>query len=255
MISGSMGVVGSESIRFWTGVPAYTHTRDGLAHAGSSYTSGQWWSLTGIDGASLEWSGVTVVVVIPEMVDMSPAQYPGAVTIMPQGEVYGVGALTISRVDEPARRDIGWRAGNSANSLTPDAYGAGVTSSIDQWAAGDRLVIVARFDQSTTSLAVLRNGTITRNSNAHATGWRTGTHLVNVGGYYRSGYRTLTSPIAMAAILPRDVGEGSEAELLENPWALFEPRRIFVPAMASGAPTFNPAWAANANTMIQGPLQ
>lgn len=243
---------GSNGVRAWSGSPAQQGTRDGIATAASSYTVWQYWIGDTIDGATLDWGGITVVVVIPEMVDLSPAQYPGAVTIMPYGEFYGVGALTIPHVDSPDRRDIGWRAGDSTASLTPTNYGAGVTSSSDQWAAGDRLVIVGRWDKSTTSLAVLRNDTITRNSSAHAFGWRTGSHLVNVGGYYRTGHRSLTSPIALAAILPRDVGEGAEAELLENPWALFESRRIFVPAMASGAPAFNPAWAANANTMIQG---
>lgn len=46
-------------------------------------------------------------------------------------------------------------------------------------------------------------------------------------------------------VLPRKLA----ARLSANPWYLFAPRSIWVP-VAAGA-TFNAAWAANANTLIQ----
>lgn len=251
-IGGTDALIGAAPGNRWTrnGSPTISVERDGIASATDNYANANYWTGPSVDGGSLTWPGVTVVAVLPRMVTFAVAGQQSAVlSIAPSGDYYGVAALVVRRNAGSVRPNIGWYAGDSSSQLTPGTYGA--WQNVNQWASNDRLVIVARWDKSTTSIAVGRNGTITRNSNAHAYGWRTGAHVMCVGSDTWASGGALVSPLALAAVIPRDVGAEAEAELLGNPWALFAPRRVLVPVAAGAPPAFVAAWAANANTVIQ----
>ena len=211
------------------GSPIIEPSRAGLASRAASYGTAAYYTGPSISGTSLTWPGITVVAVLPTFVDIG-GNFPASLCIAPSEDYYGIANLSFQ---VSGYNSIFWRAGNSANYLTATAYNN--TALAHEWAAGDDLVIVARWDKTTSKLAVSRNGIVTRNSAGHAYGRRTGTHLLSVGGHTRSGNRMLVSPLAMAAVLPRDVGDQAEAELLDNPWGLFEFQRIWVPVSAGGA--------------------
>lgn len=233
----------------WTrnGSPIIGPSRAGLASRAASYGTAAYYTGPSISGTSLAWPGITVVAVLPAFVDIG-ANFPAALCIAPSEDYYGIANLSFQ---VSGYNSVFWRAGNSANYLTATAYNN--TALANEWAAGDDLVIVARWDKTTSKLAVSRNGVITRNSAGHAYGWRTGAHLLSVGGHTRSGNRMLVSPLAMAAVLPRDVGDQAENELLNNPWQLFEGQRIWVPVSAGGGGAIL-AGAAGTTTSASGAL-
>lgn len=251
-IGGTDALIGAAPATRWTqvGDPSSVASIDGIASLSPSYSDANWWSGPSIDGGSLSWPGITVVAVMTT-VDLTSGNSPAIVSIL-NTQLYGICALYLRRQAGSGKRDIAWRAGNNSAYLTTDTYAIPGTG---QWVGNDRLVIVARWDMSTISLAVSRNGSIVTNSNAHAYSWMTGSHLMLVGGHTYSGTnRSLTSPLALAAVIPRDVGRNAETELLANPWQIFEPRRR-LRETSSGGGGFQVAWTANANTMIQGSLQ
>ena len=209
------------------GSPIIEPSRAGLASRAASYSTAAYYTGPSISGASLAWPGITVVAVLPAFVSVG-SDFPAAVCIAPTGELYGVGMLSFQI---SGYNTILWRVGDSGNYLSATAYNN--TALSHEWAAGEDLVIVARWDKTTAKLAVSRNGSIMRNSASHSYGWRSGTNLMQIGGYVRSGNRMLVSPLAMAAVLPRDVGDRAESELLDNPWQIFEDQSIWVPVSAT----------------------
>lgn len=243
LIGGQAGMIGAAG---------GTWTRDGTPIAGVS-SQGLTWRAPGyltagrhlgaqVDGSALAWPGITVVAVL-ETADIANGSFPGIVSLVPAagGEYYGICNLT---VEFGAARSIYWRAGDSGTHITPSVYG--VEPSVDEWSVGDRLVIVARWDKSTTRIAVSRNGlAATRNSAGHSTGWRSGIHETAVGGYVRIDNRMAEHKIALAAVIPRDVGAIDEASLLENPLRLFAPieRRIWVPSAGGAVPSITAVYA------------
>lgn len=211
------------------GSPTIEPSRAGLASRAASYSTAAYYTGPSISGASLAWPGITVVAVLPAFVSVG-SDFPAAVCIAPTGEYYGVGTLSFQ---VSGYNSILWRPGDSGNHLTATAYNN--TALGHEWAAGEDLVIVARWDKATARIAVNRSGSIMRNSASHSYGWRSGTNLMQIGGHVRSGNRMLVSPLAMAAVLPRDVGDRAESELLDNPWGLFEFQRIWVPVSSGGS--------------------
>jgi hypothetical protein len=188
-------------------------------------------------GAELAtWEGLTLVAVITEVSLPAASQYPGILTLMPYGDIYGGFNLSTNR--EGTVRFVSLRAGNSTNFLT--ATRSNVTPPASEIADGDRLVIVGRWDKSTLWLGVNRNGNRVANSVAHAYDWRNATQELAVGGYYRttgSTFRSSQSKVAMAAVIPRDVGLRTANQFLQDPWGtFFEPQRIWVPVSAGLPP-------------------
>ena len=232
------------------GSPIIEPSRAGLASRAASYSTAAYYTGPSISGASLAWPGITVVAVLPAFVSVG-SDFPAAVCIAPTGEYYGVGMLSFQI---SGYNSILWRPGDSGNYLSATAYNN--TALSHEWAAGEDLVIVARWDKTTAKLAVSRSGSIMRNSASHSYGWRSGTNLMQIGGYVRSGNRMLVSPLAMAAVLPRDVGDRAESELLDNPWQIFGDQRIWVPVSTGSSDVTAPsvsasfAWAATASQPI-----
>ena len=216
----------------WTrvGNPLTVVTPFGIGSRAADYSSAESRFLAPqIDGSTLAWPGITVVCVV-HGVSVADGEYPGAISILPAGagEYYGCANLS---VEWGAYRNVLWRAGDSPTAITVTGYGGAARH---EWSAGDSLVIVGRWDKSTVTLSMLRNGELHTRSNAHAYGWRSGAHEVAVGGYVRNGNRMMASPIALAAIIPRDVGLDAERRLLADPWSLFAPiqRRVPLPGAA-----------------------
>lgn len=235
LIPNQSGIIGSAGgVWSMSGVPVLSAESAGLSWRASAYgTNGRHLGPT-LDGATLTWPGVTVVAVLPRIVDLSTNQYPAIVHVAPSNEFYGIVNLAMDR-QISGERNISFRAGNNTAFITPGTYNT--APGADQWAVNDRLVVVARWDGATISIAMMRNGEVTRKSNAHSGGWRSGSQPVSVGGYFRTTNRMLVSPIALAAIIPRDVGEYAEQRLLDNPWSLFQ-QRIPVPVSAGGSTTY-----------------
>lgn len=218
----------------WTrnGTPLSVVGPDGIGSRASAYTTAGYWVGPSIDGATLDWPGVTIVSVIDLAYGVTSGSLASVLTCAPAGEFYGLANLTLEQ-GIGVNRYIYIRAGGSSNNLSLTAYKA--EPSVNEWSPTDGVaVIVGRWDRSTLRLAVNRGGAVARNAAAHSFGWGTGTHLMSVGGYVRAGNRMLTTPVLLAAILPRDVGDAGEEALLATPWALFAPRRIWVPVSVGG---------------------
>lgn len=223
----------------WTrqGTPTKTITKAGRAEFSSSYTTNNRYTGASINPNTANWPGVTVVVNLFTQTHASNT-YPGVMGWVPVGEFYGGYLLSIER-DIGGKNLLYWRAGDSGSQITSTTYASVPTS--NGWEVGEELTIVAGWDKAKIWMMVNRNGSLVYNENAHVFGWRNSTALHSVLGYFRSTNRTLPHALSLAASIPRDL-RGDAQKLAENPWRLFEPKRIWVPQAAiTGTPVISPA--------------
>ena len=194
-----------------------------------------------LDGAALTWPGFTVVAALRVPASLTDDIGHPIAAICPTTSYYGVCGLILAAA-AGSYRQVFFRAGDNTSFLTLAGYGAYLGTYGFQF--GDDLVVVASFNKTRMRLQVrnVRTGTIAQASATHAYGWRAGTHKTNIGGYdYNSGQMG-TGPLSMCTILPRDVGDAAQLELVRNPWLLFAPieRRIRVPSAALPHLTLTP---------------
>ena len=83
---------------------------------------------------------------------------------------------------------------------------------------------------------------------------------LTIGASYAGSYgASCLATMPMVAFWNRALPDAQMRELTENPWAIYNPRRVIVPGAAivgsPAAPAFKSAWARNSNTVIQAAIQ
>jgi hypothetical protein len=157
-----------------------------------------------------------------------------------RGGVTYVGSTFIVQ-DGSTRRP--WVRVNGTDVLRP---GSGA-----QWTTGQRLNLIVRFRNASRADAWF-NGrqqfSATHSTSQDVLFGTSGVHALlmqntnEITGGNLTAFRFWT----------RYLDDGQTQALADNESALYEPLRIWVPVAAGAPPTFNPAWARNANVLIQG---
>lgn len=131
----------------------------------------------------------------------------------------------------------------TAGSLVQPATGTN-TAFVDTYYA------VAGVARTTTLREAYINATVGTDATSRAFP-TVDTFYIGVERYNGSFAGQFQGDIPLAAVFASALTADELAELRENPWALFEPRRIWVPvAVAGGGGGFQAAWARNRSQVI-----